>query len=172
MFRTITLALTAVLAGLLLAGTALADVANYYHQPPATYVRVSGKVVGEMKRVEYSWYYSSEDGGYAHIADRFPGEPRPPYVFPKAQRVEAGRVNFINYSPDKPEKFVIRRKDGKLVPSHLYPILWSNGKLRGWGAYFEHKGDHRYILRAKWEKIPGKDGSFGTATYLVRLKTH
>ena len=165
------LALLAVLAGLLLATAALADVGSSYDEPPAAYVKVHGKVVGQMKIAEYSWYYVSEDGGYAHIADRFPGDPRPPYVFPKAKRVESGRVNFITYNRDKPEKFVIRTKDGKLVPSRLYAVHWSNGKVRGWGAYFEHTEHHRYVLRAKWEKIPGKQLSYGTATYLAHLKT-
>jgi hypothetical protein len=166
------LALLAVLAGLLLATAALADVGSYYHVPPAVYVKAHGKVAGKMKIAEYSWYYYSEDGGYAHIADRFPGDPRPPYVLPKAKRVESGRVNFITYNRDKPEKFVIRRKDGKLVESKLYPIPWTNGRVRGWGAYFDHTGNHRYVLRAEWEKIPGKNASYGSATYLAHLKTH
>jgi len=166
----------AILAGIALGfafvAAALADVGVSGSDPPEAYVKAKGNVVQHMATHEFFWRYESEDGGWASTADRAPGDPEPPYTFPKAKRVAAGRVNFITYNRDKPERFTIRTKDGKAVPSHLYPFKGKKGKVAGGGAYFYHHGHHRYVLSAKWERIPGKDFSHGRATYLAHLKAY
>jgi len=161
------LALLAVLAGVLLATTAALAAGVTSSEPPEAYVKVNGKNVQHMNIHEYDWYYEAEDG-WAYTADRAPGAPEPPYVFPKVKPAEV-KIDIVIRYPDKPQKLYVRTKDGDFIGRALYPIKSEKGKTVAWGAYFFRTGHHRYVVWVKWAK--GSEGhSYGNVTYLAHLK--
>jgi hypothetical protein len=165
------IAILAVLAGLLLSATTALAVGVSSSEPPEAYVKVDGKVVQHMNIHEFDWYYEYADGGFSYTADRPPGAPEPPYVFPKVKTAGNVKVHVIVRYPDKPEKFYVRTKDGDFISRALYPIKAENGKVVAWGAYFYRNGHHRYVVRVKWAHVPGSEHSYGAVTYLAHLKT-
>jgi hypothetical protein len=164
MLRKLLTLVVGILAGLVLfAGAAYADM------PPEALVKYKGRTIQEAPLYNHNWhYYYDEEGYWVHT-----WEDMPLYNFPKAERVEYGRrVSVVLRTPVKPDKFSIRTKDGKLVRSHLYPIREGKEmRVHKWGAWFEPpRGDHRYLVRAKWYPEKGTEQAWGSAAYQVHLK--
>ena len=157
----------------ILAGTVLFAAAAYADMPHDVYIRYQGHRIQQATLHEYDWHYfysGGEDGsGWVHTWTTNPGVLPPPYNFPKAKRVESShRVNLL--LGGKPDKLTLRTKDGKPITYHLYPIKQPNGKVHRWGAWFKPpRGEHRFVIRQRFEREKGGYDAYGWASYLAHL---